>query len=70
MRVWGVVLVGMDGSGTRHIAIVRNKQSFFATTIKRVKQLVMESSGRVAGDAEEIRLIFAGKQLETSRGSR
>ena len=66
---WKIAIEGTSG-GVRYIVIAYDEESFLRTTIKRVKQMVLESSRKSTLDTEQIRLLFAGKQLENTRGSR
>lgn len=58
-----VFVIGME-SGVHTIAIATNDEDFRKTTISRFRSLVHEKWDHVATGASELRLLFAGKQLE------
>ena len=59
---WGVFVTGMDsGVYTIHVADSAELQK---TTVTRFRQLVHKKWSEVSTDAESLRMLFAGKQLE------
>lgn len=58
-----VFVIGME-AGVHTIAIATNDEDFRQTTISRFRSLVHEKWDHVATGASELRLLFAGKQLE------
>jgi len=58
-----VFVIGME-SGVHSIAIATNQEDFRKTTISRLRSLIHEKWDHVATGPDELRLLFAGKQLE------
>ena len=58
-----VFVIGME-AGVHTIAIATNDEDFRQTTISRFRSLVHEKWDHVATGASELRLLFAGKQLQ------
>ena len=58
---WSVVVVGIEG-GNFTVKVAANEDEFLKTTIKRLKQKIYEVKSDVEPD--EMRLLYAGKQLE------
>lgn len=60
---WGVFVTGMD-SGVYTIHVADSAEELQETTVIRFRQLVHKKWSEVSTDAESLRMLFAGKQLE------
>jgi hypothetical protein len=69
-KVYELQLDGMSGSVHRNVTIADDEEKFYETTIEHVKELVCGVCGMDARDVDKIRLLFAGKQLESTKGGK
>ena len=60
---WQVFVTGM-GAEVCTINISTNQADFLSTTVSRLRTLIHEKWPHVATGPDELRLLFAGKQLE------
>ena len=58
-----VFVIGME-AGIHTIAIATNDEDFRKTTISKLRSLIQEKWDHVATGPDELRLLFAGKQLQ------
>lgn len=62
-NTWQVFVTGME-EGVFTINVAQNAEDFLKTTVIRFRKLVKERWSHVATGADDLRLLFAGKQLE------
>ena len=63
MAEWQVIVVGMK-TGAYSITVAVNFEEFRKTTVSRFRKLIHQKWPDVDSDFENMRLIFAGKQLD------
>ena len=59
----------MSGGGQQNISVAASKGEFDSTTTKRLKEIVLKQWPEY-GNTDDMRLIFAGKQLQEAVGSK
>lgn len=64
MGDWQITVIGMSGGGSKMVSVARNEDDFYATTVQRLMELVLKHWEGDFGSIDNMRLIFAGKQLQ------
>ena len=69
MAEWQVIVVGMK-TGAYPITVAVNFEEFRKTTVSRFRKLIHQKWPDVDSDFENMRLIFAGKQLDDRKNGK